>query len=179
MMNFLLLTSVLTEETSTWLQDAIHYLATIWEKIEVWLPTTGLTIFMVILFIVRYLYLYNKTRIKYKELKIEEIKLENQNLVESNSKKVEELTQVLLKYLNIIKLLIESSFNEEFKQKCNALYDEAINALDKIKSSATPIVEQVKSTIDNVVETTQELVEELKEVDKAPSELTNILFKGE
>lgn len=187
MMNLLLLTSEITselpvesiEETTTWIQDVIHYLATLWEKFEVWIPTTGVTIFTMMIFIVRYIYLINKSRIKLKELKNQERQLENQKLVESNAKTTEELKEVLLKYLPIIKLLIESSFNEEFKQKCNVLYKEVVTALENIKISATPVVETIKNTIDNVVDTTKELVQELKEVDQAPTELTNILFTGE
>lgn len=183
MMNLLLLTSEIVtevpEETTTWIQDVIHYLATLWEKFEVWIPTTGVTIVTMLIFIFRYIYLINKSRIKLKELKNEERKLENQKLIESNAKTTEELKEVLLKYLPIIKLLIESSFNEEFKTKCTALYKDAVEALEKIKISATPVVETIKNTIDNVVDTTKELVQELKEVDKSTPELTNILFTGE
>ena len=180
MLNNLIVFTEELVENPTWLEELINEIVATWDKLNVWIPATLIPSLGVVWATIKNVFGIFKKRKELKELDyksqlalIEKMKEENNNVAVQQQ-------AVLLKFLPIFKMLIETSFNEELKQKGQVLYNEVVKSINAVSEKAKPIVETFENLQTDLKDVGEDMVKELVKVEESAK--TNeevVLFTGE
>ena len=167
-------------------QDFLDLVVQTWDKINVWLPAVGIPSLVVFYKCLKTVFNIFQKR---NELKVldNESKIAGIKKIEAeNNTKALQIQNILLEFLPIFKLLIETTYNESLKAKGEELYNQVVKSINEIYDKAIPIVDDFEKLGNELNNTGNKMVEEIIKVENNTDANSNtdnsdssVVFTGE
>ena len=167
-------------------QDFLDLVVQTWDKINVWLPAVGIPSLVVFYKSLKTVFNIFQKRNELKALDNESKISEIKKIEAENNTKALQVQNILLEFLPIFKLLIETTYNESLKAKGEELYNQVVKSINEIHDKAIPIVDDFKKLGNELNNTGNKMVEEIIKVENNTDANSNtdnsdssVVFTGE